>query len=167
MSAPRPTAARRLLPHQQPARAAATRGIARGLADRRIATPAIGESLQLAEEQLVVGKKLVNHGTTRVRRFVVETPVEEQVTLHDEKVFIDLQPIADGRAVDGEAFTDQVIEMTETGEEAVVGKTARVREEVHLRKEALDRVETVRDTVRREDVAIENVPGAVPVERKI
>ena len=60
--------------------AAATRGIARGLADRRIATPAIGESLQLAEEQLVVGKKLVNHGTTRVRRFVVETPVEEQVT---------------------------------------------------------------------------------------
>ena len=57
--------------------------------------------------------------------------------------------------------------MTETGEEAVVGKTARVREEVHLRKEAVDRVETVRDTVRREDVAIENVSGAVPVERKI
>ncbi len=147
--------------------AAATTGIARGLADRRIATPAIGESLQLAEEQLVVGKKLVNHGTTRVRRFVVETPVEEQVTLHDEKVIIDRQPIADGRAVDGNAFTDQVIEMAETGEEAVVGKTTRVREEVHLRKEAVDRVETVRDTVRREDVAIENVPGAVPVERKI
>ena len=57
--------------------------------------------------------------------------------------------------------------MTETGEEAVVGKTARVHEEVHLRKEAVDRVETARDTVRREDVAIENVLAAVSVERKV
>jgi len=41
----------------------------------------------------------------------------------------------------------------------VVAKTARVKEEIALRKEATERVETVRDTVRREDVEIEQVPG--------
>ena len=133
----------------------------------RVATPATGETIQLAEERLVVGRRAVNRGTTRVRRFVVETPVEEQVTLHDENVQVDRRPVTDGRSVSGEAFTDKAIEMTETGEEAVVGKTAHVREEVSLRKEATDRVETVRDTVRREDVKIEHVPGETPVERKI
>ena len=133
----------------------------------RVATPATGETIQLAEEQLVVGRRAVNRGTTRVRRFVVETPVEEQVTLHDEYVQVDRRPVTDGRSVSGEAFTDKAIEMTETGEEAVVGKTAHVREEVSLRKEATDRVETVRNTVRREDVKIEHVPGETPVERKI
>ena len=133
----------------------------------RVATPATGETIQLAEEQLVVGRRAVNRGTTRVRRFVVETPVEEQVTLHDENVQVDRRPVTDGRSVSGEAFTDKAIEMTETGEEAVVGKSAHVREEVSLRKEATDRVETVRDTVRREDVKIEHVPGETPVERKI
>jgi stress response protein YsnF len=49
--------------------------------------------------------------------------------------------------------------MTETSEEAVVAKTARVREEVSLRKEASDRVETVKDTVRRDEVEIEQAPG--------
>nr|WP_321983262.1 YsnF/AvaK domain-containing protein [uncultured Lichenicoccus sp.] len=147
--------------------AIATTGTATGLADGRIATPATGVTLQPAEEKLVVGKRLVNHGTTRVLRFVVETPVEEQVTLHDEKIIVDRKSIAEGRAGGDEAFTDKAIEMTETGEEAVVGKTARLHEEVHLRKKAVDRVETVRDTVRLEDVAIEKVPGAVPVERKI
>jgi stress response protein YsnF len=42
-----------------------------------------------------------------------------------------------------------------TDEEAVVGKTARVKEEIVVHKEATDRVETVRDTVRRQDVEIE------------
>jgi stress response protein YsnF len=45
--------------------------------------------------------------------------------------------------------------VTESDEEAVVSKTARVKEEVVVHKEATDRVETVRDTVRRQDVEIE------------
>jgi stress response protein YsnF len=45
--------------------------------------------------------------------------------------------------------------VAETDEEAVIGKTARVKEEVVVHKESADRVETVRDTVRRQDVEIE------------
>ena len=123
------------------------------------------EVLQLSEEQLVVGKRLVNRGTTRIRRFVTEVPVEEQVTLHDETVKVERHAVTGDRPVSATAFTDQTIEMTEMDEEAVVGKTARVREEVSLRKEAVDRVETIKDTVRREDVKIEQVPTETVTSR--
>ena len=118
-------------------------------------------TLQLSEESLVVGKRMVNRGGTRIRRYVVETPVEEQVSLHDERVIVDRHPVADGRAVDADAFAnnDRVIEMTETTEQAVVGKTARVVEEVSLRREGVDRTETIHDTVRKEEVEVTQIPG--------
>jgi stress response protein YsnF len=49
--------------------------------------------------------------------------------------------------------------MTETDEEAVVAKTARVVEEVVVSKDVTERVETIRDTVRRDEVEIEKIPG--------
>jgi len=118
-----------------------------------------GGTIQLAEEQLSVGKRVINRGGTRIRRYVVETPVEENVTLHDEKVTLERRPVTDGRPVTGADFSEKTIEMTETAEEAIVAKTARVKEEISLRKEATERVETVRDTVRREEVEIEQIPG--------
>lgn len=121
---------------------------------------ATGEgTMQLSEERLSVGKRLVNRGGTRIRRFVVETPVEEQVTLHDEKVTLERRPVTEGRPVTNADFTDKTIEMTESSEEAVVAKNAYVKEEIALRKDATERVETVRDTVRREDVEIEQIPA--------
>jgi uncharacterized protein (TIGR02271 family) len=93
----------------------------------------------------------------------VETPVEENVALHSERVSVERRPVTgDARVTDAD-FTDKTIEMTETDEEAVVGKTARVKEEVIVRKDVADRVETVRDTVRREDVEITK-DGAVETD---
>ncbi len=115
--------------------------------------------MQLSEEQLAVGKRVVNRGGTRIRRYVVETPVQESVTLHEERVTLERNPVTDGRPIADGSFSEKTIEMTETAEEAVVSKTARVVEEVGLRKEATDRVETIRDTVRKEAVEIEQVPG--------
>jgi uncharacterized protein (TIGR02271 family) len=112
------------------------------------------EVVPLAEEQLTVGKRLINRGTTRIRRFVVETPVEETVTLHSEHVSVDRRPVPAGTTVGDTAFTDRTVELTETDEEAVVSKAARVKEEVVINKGATDRVETIRDTVRREDVDV-------------
>jgi uncharacterized protein (TIGR02271 family) len=108
------------------------------------------EVIQLSEEQLNVGKRLVNRGTTRARRFVVETPVEEAVSLHSERVSVERRPVEAGTKVIDPDFTDRTVEVTETEEEAVVGKTARVKEEVVINKAVADRVETVRDTVRHE-----------------
>lgn len=115
-------------------------------------------ALQLSEENLTVGKRVVNQGGTRIRRFVVERPVEENVTLHSEKVVLDRHPVTDGRPV-SDSFSEKTIEMIETAEEAIVSKTAHVYEEVGLRKEATDRVETVHGTVRKEEVEIEKIPG--------
>lgn len=42
------------------------------------------EIVPLAEEKIEVGKRTVDRGTTRVRRYVVETPVEREVTLAGE-----------------------------------------------------------------------------------
>ena len=127
---------------------------------RSEAAPAASEDkIQLAEESLVVGKRMVNRGTTRIRRYVVETPVEEQVTLHSEKVMVDRHPVTGSRPATDADFSEKTLEMTETDEQAVVGKTARIVEEVGLRREAADRTETVRDTVRREEVEITQEPG--------
>ena len=121
-----------------------------------------GEAVMpLSEERIEVGRRLVDRGTTRVRRFVVETPVTADVTLHAERVVVERRPAT--AATTAAAFTDQVVEMRESDEEAVVGKTAHVAEEIVLRKVGTDRVETVHDTVRREEVEITHddaVPGA-------
>jgi uncharacterized protein (TIGR02271 family) len=116
-------------------------------------------AMQLAEESLAVGKRAVGGATTRVRRFVVETPVQEQVSLRDESVTLERRPVTDSRPVGTGDFSDKVLEMTEMSEQAVVSKTARVVEEVNLRKDVTDRVETVKDTLRRDEVEIEKVPG--------
>ena len=136
---------------------------------------AAGDTLQLAEEFLNVGKRAVRGGTTRIRRYSVEKPVEENVSLHNERVVLDRRPVTEGRVLANADFTDKTISMTEMNEEAVVSKTARVVEEIGLRKEASDRVETVRDTVRKDDVEVEQVPTTerletgrtTPVDRKI
>jgi hypothetical protein len=49
--------------------------------------------------------------------------------------------------------------MTEIGEEPVVSKQARVVEEVTLRKDVQEHDETIRDTVRRSDVRVEQSPA--------
>ena len=136
-----------------------TAGYDTGARSGTVTTAEQGGTIQLAEESLAVGKRLVNLGGTRVRRYVVETPVEESVSLHEEKVTLERHPVTDGRPVTDADFTDKTIELTETAEEAVVSKTARVVEEVSLGKTATDRTETVRDTIRKEEVDIEQIPG--------
>jgi uncharacterized protein (TIGR02271 family) len=132
-----------------------TMGTPSGTADTASETGA----MQLSEETFAVGKRAVGGATTRVRRFVVETPVQERVSLRDESVTLERHPVADSRPVGTGDFTDKVLEMTETSEQAVVSKPARVVEEVNLRKDVTDRVETVKDTLRRDEVEIEKVPG--------
>jgi uncharacterized protein (TIGR02271 family) len=126
--------------------------------------------IPLKEEQVEIGKRMVDHGVTRVRRYVVEKPIERDVTLHGERVTIERrQPVA-GVGAQGGAFEERTVEVRETEEVPVIEKTSRVVEEVSIRKEATERTETVRDTVRREEVEVtgkdgvtEKSSGAVPV----
>jgi uncharacterized protein (TIGR02271 family) len=117
------------------------------------------EVIPVAEERLRVGKRDVSHGRVRIRSYVVETPVEEQVTLREERVAVERRP-ADRALGDAEqAFQERTIEAEERSEEAVVSKEARVTEEVVVRKEAEQRTETVSDTVRQTEVEVEDERG--------
>lgn len=123
-----------------------------------------GETLRLAEEQLNVGKRLVESGRTRVRRYVVEKPVEATVTLHEEHVEVMRRAISNpafGKDID---WSDKTIEVTETSEEAVIDKTAHISEEVLIRRQGSDRVQAVHETVRRQQVDVEHLP--VGAEKK-
>jgi uncharacterized protein (TIGR02271 family) len=111
--------------------------------------------LRLAEEQLDVGKQMVQEGTTRIRRFVTEKPVEAKVSLHEEHAQVIRRAVADPKSLKDIDWSDQTIEVIETAEEAVVSKSAHIAEEVIISKEGSDRVETVRDTVRRQQVEVE------------
>jgi uncharacterized protein (TIGR02271 family) len=131
-----------------------------GAGDAMAAASASGkeEVIPLVEENIEIGKRTIDRGTTRVRRYVVETPIERDVTLHGERVTIERrQPI--DPAVTGHAFEERTVEVQETEEVPVIEKTARVVEEVAIRKEETERTETVRDSVRRDDIEVSGRDG--------
>ncbi|HEY0085570.1 MAG TPA: YsnF/AvaK domain-containing protein [Allosphingosinicella sp.] len=125
------------------------------------------ERIPIVEEELRVGKREVERGGARVRTYVREVPVQEQVTLREEHVSVERRPVEGGQAqaaVSGrpeDLLQEREIDMRETAEEAVVQKVASVTEEVVVRKTAEEHVEQISDTVRRTEVDVqEGVTGS-------
>jgi stress response protein YsnF len=115
------------------------------------------EVIPLGEEVLEVTKRTENRGTARIRRYVVETSVEQQVTLASERVIVERRRPAQDK-VTGEVLTNLTVEMDETAEVPVIGKRLRLREEIVIRTERTEHVETVQETIRRDEVEIQQ-PG--------
>ena len=117
------------------------------------------ERIPIVEEELRVGKREVSRGGARVRSYVTETPVHEQVNLREEHVSVERRPVdrklERGELDSSDMLRDRTIEMTETAEEAVVGKEARVREEVVVSKSSEQHAEQIDDTVRRTEVDVD------------
>ncbi|MCJ2049837.1 YsnF/AvaK domain-containing protein [Methylobacterium sp. J-070] len=142
----------------------ATGTAATGAAALKGAGTTTGETdyIPVVEERLNVGKRVAESGRVRVRSYVVEKPVEEQVTLRDETVHVDRRTVdRPVTAADEALFESKTIEATEMREQAVVSKDARVVEEVGIRKDAGQRTETVTDKVRRTEVEVEDERGNV------
>jgi uncharacterized protein (TIGR02271 family) len=119
-----------------------------------------GETIPVVQEELKVGKRVVQRGGVRVYSRVIDEPVEETVRLREENVRVDRRPA--NRPVDARdegLIRDQTIEVTETAEEPVFTKSARVVEEVVVGKDVNERTETIRDTVRRTQVDVEPIAG--------
>jgi uncharacterized protein (TIGR02271 family) len=123
------------------------------------------ETIPIIEEQMRVGKRSVERGGVRVHSYVTEKPVEEQVRLRDETIQVERRPVDRlVSAADVDPFKERSFELTETDEEAVIAKEARVVEEVVVRKDVEERVETVRDTVRRTNVDVQQLNGGMTTE---
>jgi uncharacterized protein (TIGR02271 family) len=115
-------------------------------------------AIPIIEENLQVGKRAVEQGGVRVRSRIVEKPVEENVRLREEHVYVNRRPV--DRAVsdaDLNNFKEGDIELTERSEEAVVSKQARVVEEVSVGKTVEARDQVITDSVRRTDVDVEEI----------
>jgi len=114
--------------------------------------------IPVVEEELQVGTRPVRRGGVRLYTRVVERPVEETVRLRDETVHVERRPVdRPATEADVAAAKERTIEVTETDEEAVIAKQARVVEEVVVSKDVQEQTETVRDTVRRTEVEVEPI----------
>ncbi len=117
-------------------------------------------AIPIVEEEMVVGKREVDRGGVRVYSHVVETPVQAQVDLHEERVNVTRRAVdRPATAADFEVGNRSTFEMRAMGEEAVVGKTSRVVEEVLVGKQGSDRTETINDSVRRTEVDVDRISG--------
>lgn len=126
--------------------------------NRETATAEGTASIPVIEEELQVGKRVVETGGARLRSRIIERPIEERVNLREEHVHVERTPV-NRPATDADLnnFQEGEIEITEHAEVPVVNKEARVIEEISLEKEVEERNETIRDTVRRTDVEIDNL----------
>jgi stress response protein YsnF len=121
-------------------------------------TDTTGKTIPIIEENLNVGKREVETGRTRLRSWIVERPVEEKLRLREEHVYVNRTP-ADRPATEADfaSFREGETEITERAEVPVVSKDARVVEEISFGKEVEEHEETIRGTVRKTDVDVENL----------
>lgn len=114
------------------------------------------QTIPVIQEELKIGKRSVQRGGVRIFQRVVETPVNENVTLREEHVKVERHAVDQpADPADIEAFKETTFELRESAEEAVVQKTARVVEEVVVGKEVTQRDDQVSETLRRTEVDVE------------
>lgn len=117
-----------------------------------------GTTIPVIEENLRVGKETVETGGVRVRSRIVEKPVEESVRLRQEHVIVQRNPV--NRAVtdaDRANLNEGEFTVTERGERAVVGKEARVVEEVSVGKTVEAQDQVIQDKVRHTEVDVQEL----------
>lgn len=129
----------------------------------------IGETEEIVPvivEELAIGKREVAAGGVRVVSKVESAPVEQDVSLRTEKVDVERRKVDRPIEKGEDAFREREIEVTATAEEAVVAKTARVIEEVIVKKDVETHTEKIKDTVRHTDVDVEKLPFDAGAYRK-
>lgn len=131
--------------------ATGVQGATTGQPDRDVAIPVV-------QEDLKVGKRQVARGGVRVVSRIVETPVDQSISLREEHVNVERRPVDQPLSPsDAAAFKEQSIELRETAEEAVVQKSARVVEEVVVGKEVSQHEQQIHDTLRHTEVNVETL----------
>jgi len=114
------------------------------------------EVIPVVKEELEVGKRATER-RYRVKSYIIEHPVEKQTTVRDERVEIEHRPIS--QTGDLRMPQERTIEVVERHEEPFAEKRVTGAEEIVVRKETVERPETVRGTVRETKVEVEEEPA--------
>jgi uncharacterized protein (TIGR02271 family) len=134
-----------------------------GSTNNQDGTSSAEERIPIVDEQLAIGKREVERGGARVRSYVREVPVHEQVTLREEHVSVERRPLDQRLSAEelerSDLLRERDVQVTAMAEEPVVQKEARVREEVVVRKAAELRTQQVDETLARTEVDVDGGDG--------
>lgn len=110
--------------------------------------------MPVSEEELVVGKRQVQAGEVDVRKTVETEHVQQPVRRMREEVEVERRPIAEGQEGQAAELKGDEIRVPLMEEEVVVEKRPVTKEEVVIRKRAVEDTENIEADVRRERVDI-------------
>jgi uncharacterized protein (TIGR02271 family) len=136
----------------------AGRGIAGGQAEVGAYEVAAEDELRIPvmEEELTATVREQEAGAVRIEKDVVTEQRTLEVPVTEERVRVERRVVdRAATAADAGAFEETVIDVPLTTETVDVQKEARVTGEVVVSKEAVGRTEQVTDTVRREEVYVD------------
>ena len=149
----------------------ATTAAAVTAADDRVlgAAPAAAETVRVPvhEEELTATTRPVERGTVRVAKDVVAEERTLEVPVTEERLVVNRRVVDRDAPAGAAAYAEDTIEIPLLSEEVDVQKRDRVVEEIEIGKERVQRTERVTDTVRREEVRVDDtaVTGAVGTAR--
>src|SRR4051794_31673819 len=126
---------------------------------RDVSGPTTDDAMTRSEEELRVGTTEREAGRVRLRKYVVEDEVTRTVPVRREEVRVEREPITDanvGDAMDGPAISEEEHEVVLHEEEPVAEKRAVPKERVRLGKESRTEEREVTDTVRREEIDVDD-----------
>jgi uncharacterized protein (TIGR02271 family) len=134
----------------------------RGTVGHDTSGPTTDNAMTRSEEELHVGKTERESGRARLRKYVVEDQVTETVPVRREEVRLEREPITDANidnATAGPAISEEEHEVVLHQEEAVVEKRAVPKERVRLDKETEIEEQQISDSVRKEEIEIDDPQG--------
>ena len=111
--------------------------------------------IPVMEEELTATVREQEAGAVRIDKRVVEEDRVLEVPVTDEQIRVERRIVDRPVGADTQAFEEIVIDVPVTTEEVELQKQARVAEEIVVSKEATQRTERVSDTVRREEVYVD------------
>jgi len=111
------------------------------------------QSVTRSEEEVEVGKRSVEAGTARLRKWVETEPVALDVELQREVARVSRERI--DRPVSDHDFSEQEVELQLHREKPVVQKQTVAKERVGLEKDVETQKQTVREELKKEHVEVE------------
>jgi uncharacterized protein (TIGR02271 family) len=118
------------------------------------------QHLELREEELRAEKEQVQAGEVRLRKEVVKEKKTIDVPVTREEVVVERHPVSGRQPSDRDIGKDEEIRIPVMEEQVRVEKTPVVKEEVSVKKRAVQETKQVTDTVKREEAYMDQTSDA-------
>jgi uncharacterized protein (TIGR02271 family) len=130
-----------------------------GAVGRDVSGPTTDDAMTRSEEELRVGTRERESGRVRLRKHVVEDEVTQTVPVRREEIRVEREPITDANvddATSGPEISSEEHEVVLHEEEPVAEKRVVAKERVRLDKDVHIDEREVSDTVRKEQLDVED-----------